>query len=119
MPMIRATLDLDTCINALHRATANVERLKRSRRSSVQTRDLLSTGDAQTLKEVRHALEHVHDRFAARTLGEGDIFIPRLWPESIEFAGREISYRTLARWLERMQELAARLLEPKGSSTGR
>lgn len=105
----RAVDHLESCVNALHRAVLFAEQLKRDQAvPKIEKAELLSSAEVAEVNALRDASEHLDEQVAA---GKLDPVMPVPWPDAVEFAGREVTYKTLARWLTKLQKLAERFVE--------
>lgn len=109
-PYMRAVFDLDTSLNALHRANENAARLCDLPTTTLKKADvLLRDNERAIISDVRNALEHTYGDIARGTL-RGDLVLPSLDDRALEFGGHTIRYVDLARWLRKMSDFASKLV---------
>jgi hypothetical protein len=70
--------------------------------------------DVKRIENLRHAFEHTPEFLADGRIPEGDVVMPAIWPEGVEFVGDEIRFAELAAWLRRLHALAERLTDTIG-----
>jgi hypothetical protein len=108
--VVRALSELESMFNVLHRALVLLDQLKRAREVPVSKDDLRPFDDF-AVRQIRDASEHIADYLSRGDIGKNDDVMVRAWAEGITFVGKRISFVQVAMWLERLHEIARRLVD--------
>jgi hypothetical protein len=107
---VEAANHLENMINAMHRACLLLDRLKRAKEVDLTNDDLLRPPEVEQIAQLRHASEHVDTFVRTGEIAYGEDMMPRAWCEGLSFAGKRVSYRTIARWLQKLNAAAEKIV---------
>jgi hypothetical protein len=97
----RATDELETVFNSLHRALRILRLLKGMRQSPVSSKHVLPDSVFTIINEFRDASEHIEERLIGK---HPHAFIA--YDRGFEYARKPLAYAELAGWLERLAFVA-------------
>ena len=102
----------EVCITNLRRAIRIGNRIRQYKGApQVPRLRVLSKGVEARVDDIRHTIEHLEEKMLKGEIGSDESTILRPMSDSIELAGKGISYAELAEWIEALHTMARDLVE--------